>query len=338
MPETIRVRPGEELPGPALEAYLREHLEGFTGGLQIDQFAGGHSNLTYRLVTPGSEYVLRRAPLGPVPPKAHDMAREYRVLRALSPVFPKAPRALLCCEDAAVIGATFYVMERRFGRTFRHASEIAGEGAAMSTAMVDTLTELHAIDVTQPPFPEIGKPEGFVRRQVLGWTERWERAKLEPLPELDAVVAYLNQTIPESGPPSVVHNDYKLDNLLFSADKPEVEAVLDWEMTTIGDPLADLGMALAYWQVGGAHEVQGQLPSGWLTREGFIERYALGTGRDLRHVAWHETLGLMKIAVILQQIYVRYVRGQTHDERFGRFGESVRRLAALAHRHLEKSN
>ncbi|MBY0507081.1 MAG: phosphotransferase family protein [Bryobacteraceae bacterium] len=337
MPETIRVRAGEELPEAALSAYLSQELPGFAGPLTVEQFAGGHSNLTYLIKTPAAEYVLRRAPLGPVPPKAHDMAREFRLLGALSPVFPKAPRVLHCCTDDAVLGATFYLMERRRGRNFREASQILEDGQSMSEAVVDTLVELHAIDLASNGLLDLGKPAGFLERQVKGWTQRWQAARTEDLPELEAVVEYLNRSIPPEGAPCVVHNDYKLDNLLFALDAPRVEAVLDWEMTTIGDPLVDVGMSLAYWQVGGAHGTSGEGPPGWLDRAGFAARYGERTGRDLRHLPWHETLGLMKIAVILQQIYFRYVRGQTRDERFARFGESVRRLGNMAHRQMETS-
>ncbi len=332
------MRPGEELAEAPLAAYLAGHVEGFRGSLQVEQFAGGHSNLTYLLKTPGQEYVLRRAPLGPVPPKAHDMAREYRVLAALAPVFSKAPRVLHCCTDPALIGAAFYLMERRRGRNYREAREITSEGQAMSQAVVDTLVDLHSIDLASSGLIELGKPAGFVERQVKGWTERWERAKTEPVPKLDEVVAFLNRATPPEGTPGVVHNDYKLDNLLFALDEPRVEAVLDWEMTTIGEPLVDLGMSLAYWRVGGAHGVSAPGPDGWLTREQFIGRYGERTGRDLRHLPWHETLGLMKIAVILQQIYFRYIHGQTQDQRFARFGESVRRLGDLAHQQMERTS
>ena len=334
MPETISVRPGEELAQHALVTYLTERLDGFSGPLTIEQFAGGHSNLTYLLRSPRREYVLRRAPLGPVAPKAHDMAREYRVLDALAPLYPQAPRVLHCCTDPAVIGATFYLMERRRGRIYRSASEISTSGQAMSEAIVDTLVDLHAVPLTT--LTGLGKPAGFVERQVQGWTSRWEHARTTPLPLLEAVIDFLNRTIPPEQPATVVHNDYKLDNLLFAPDAPRVEAVLDWEMTTIGDPLIDLGMSLAYWRFGGAHEAHGApAPAGWLSRQQFIARYAERTGRDLRHLAWHETLGFMKIAVILQQIYFRYVRGQTDDARFEGFGESVRRLGDMAHAQME---
>ena len=206
----------------------------------------------------------------------------------------------------------------------------------MSEAVVDTLVDLHSIDLASAGLLELGKPAGFVERQVKGWTERWERSKTEPVPKLDEVVAFLNRSIPAEGKPSVVHNDYKLDNLLFALDEPRVEAVLDWEMTTIGEPLVDVGMSLAYWRVGGAHGVSAPGPLGWLSREQFIGRYGERTGRDLRHLPWHETLGLMKIAVILQQIYFRFVHGQTEDQRFARFGESVRRLGDLAHGQMER--
>lgn len=326
--DVIPVRAGEQLDTEALARYLDE------GPVEVRQFAGGHSNLTYLLKTSVGEHVLRRAPLGPVPPKAHDMAREFGVLRALHPVFPKAPRVYRLCEDPAVIGATFYLMERRQGRIYRDPAEVTADGAAMSAAIVDTLIELHAVDIQATGLIALGKPEGFLERQVKGWSERWRRAQTEPSAESDTVIAWLEQRLPGQLPATLVHNDYKLDNLMFAADSPQVEAVLDWEMTTVGDPLADLGLSLCYWQLGGAHSVASgespRLPAGWFTREQFVERYAARTGRDLTHLRWHEVLGVFKLAVILQQIYYRYVKGQTRDERFANFGERVRGLVAQA--------
>lgn len=326
--DVIAVRPGEELDLHSLEGYLGE------GPVELKQFGGGHSNLTYLLKTSANEYVLRRAPLGPVPPKAHDMAREFSVLRALHPVFPQAPRVYRLCEDPAVIGATFYLMERRRGRVFRDPAEIAAEGAEISAAIVDTLIELHAVDIEASGLIVLGKPEGFLERQVQGWSERWRRAQTEVVPDADRVIAWLGERRPPALPATLVHNDYKLDNLMFAAGEARVEAVLDWEMTTVGDPLADLGLSLCYWQLGGAHSIAGGAapggPAGWFTRDQFVERYAARTGRDLTHLRWHEVLGVFKLAVILQQIYYRYAQGQTRDPRFARFDERVRGLIAQA--------
>jgi aminoglycoside phosphotransferase (APT) family kinase protein len=315
--ETAPVRPGEELPLDRLSAYVGEPVE-------VSQFPGGHSNLTYLLRTPSAEYVLRRAPLGPVPPKAHDMAREFRLLEALSPRFAEAPRVFRLCEDTAVIGAVFYLMERRRGVIVREPGDLdAAQAHRASQALVDRLAALHEIYLEG-----FGKPDGFLARQVSGWSERWFLADTPDRPDLAAVVRYLSSSIPESGPPAVVHNDYKLDNVMFHPDFTRVEAVLDWEMTTTGDPLADVGLSLCYWTIGSAY--MAPKGSGWYTREDFLHRYALSTGRDVAGISWYETLGVFKLAVILQQIYVRWVRGQTRDERFGHFGERVRFLAEQA--------
>lgn len=316
-PETAPVRAGEELPLDRLAVYLGEPVE-------VEQFPGGHSNLTYLLRTPSAEYVLRRAPLGPVPPKAHDMAREFRLLEALSPRFPEAPRVYRLCEDLSVIGAVFYLMERRRGVIVRDPARLDEAGAArVSQALVDRLAALHEIYLEG-----FGKPEGFLHRQVTGWSERWLHAETPDRPDLSAVMRYLAASQPLSGAPSIVHNDYKLDNVMFDDGLTRVEAVLDWEMTTTGDPLADVGLSLCYWTVGSAY--MAPRGPGWYTREEFLHRYSLVTGRDVAGITWYETLGVFKLAVILQQIYVRWVRGQTRDERFREFGQRVRFLADRA--------
>lgn len=323
MSDTAPVRAGEELPLDRLSAWFGETVA-------VEQFPGGHSNLTYLLRAASGEYVLRRAPLGPVPPKAHDMAREFGILRALHPVFPYAPRVVRLCEDSGVIGAVFYVMERRVGTIFRNPLDVPDAAAArrISEAFVDCLVDLHAIDLQTSGLIAIGKPDGFLDRQVGGWTERWMRAETPDRPDASRVIDYLKTTIPVSRDASVVHNDYKLDNVMLTPDLARVAAVLDWEMTTVGDPLADLGLTLCYWTIGSAYDApRGE---GWFTREELIERYAAKTGRDVSRVRWYEALGVFKLAVILQQIYVRYVRGQTSDERFRDFGPRVRFLVERA--------
>jgi aminoglycoside phosphotransferase (APT) family kinase protein len=212
--ETTSVRAGEEIDAGALSAYLAGRIEGIEHGIVIQQFRGGHSNLTYLLRINGKEMVLRRAPLGPVAPKAHDMVREAHVLQAVHPHFRCAPVVFLICENADVIGAPFFLMERRRGVVLRDQipPEIAvhhNYARRISRAMVDCLVELHAVDVEKTGLISLGKPEGFIARQVKGWSERWERARTEASPEMDRVMAWLAATIPGSGRPTLVHNDFK---------------------------------------------------------------------------------------------------------------------------------
>jgi aminoglycoside phosphotransferase (APT) family kinase protein len=338
-PESAAVREGEQIDAHALAAYLRGRLEGFESGLTLRQFPGGHSNLTYLLEAGGREYVLRRPPLGPVAPKAHDMAREYHVLRAVHPLFPQAPRAFLLCDDVSVIGATFFIMERRRGLVLRREvpdpfADDPDFGRRVSEAFVDCLAALHAVDVSQVA---LGKPAGFLARQVSGWAERWQRAQTETLPLMDELISWLTERLPKSPPPTLVHNDYKLDNLMLDAGDPgRVEAVLDWEMTTAGDPLVDLGCVLCYWPEAGDPAVRREALSeittrpGWFTRSQIVERYARSTGRDVSGLGYYEVFGIFKVAVVLQQIYFRYRRGQTRDERFRNFDERVRGLVEVA--------
>ena len=343
--DTAAVRTGEELNLSALAAHLRGKIDGVDQGIIVLQFPGGHSNLTYLLRIAGKEYVLRRAPLGPVAPKAHDMVREYRILHAVHPHFPPAPEVYLLCEDPSVIGAPFFLMERRHGIILR--SQIPPEVAAhenfparISRAFVDCLIQLHAVDVEQHVLGSLGKPEGFVARQVKGWSERWERARTQPSPEMDRVMAWLAVTIPPSGRPTLVHNDFKLDNVMLDGTTPDrIEAVLDWEMTTIGDPLCDLGLTLCYWSsalVPGTTLEAVTTGPGWWTRDEFVAHYAEKTRRDVSALPWHEILGVFKLAVILQQIYFLFFKGQTHDERFRHFDQRVKALTQRAAEMMER--
>jgi aminoglycoside phosphotransferase (APT) family kinase protein len=327
-------RAGEELPQPALSDYLRGRLEGAEHGVEVRQFPGGHSNLTYLLQAGEREYVLRRPPHGPVAPRAHDMAREYTVLRALHPVFPLAPEPYLLCEDTSVIGAVFFVMERRQGVVLRREMPDGFPARLASEAFIDTLAALHRVDIDGLA---LGRPAGFLERQVRGWSDRWERAQTDRLPAMDDVMRWLAADIPESGPPAIVHNDYKLDNVMLDSAEPvRVSAILDWEMTTVGDPLVDLGCTLCYWPEAGDPEARRESISpittlpGWHTRAELTERYAAHTGRDLSRLGYYEVFGIFKLAVILQQIYYRYRLGQTRDERFRDFDRRVRGLVEAA--------
>jgi len=347
--ETQAVRPTEQLECDALASYLRIHLPvpsipglDLSREMDIAQFPGGHSNLTYLARFGGAELVIRRPPLGPVAATAHDMAREYRWLSALHPVFPLAPRTYLLCEDASVIGSVFYVMERRRGMVVRHDEPLGlanrpDQRRRVSEALVDTLVDLHAIDVNVGALVALGKPAGFVGRQVRGWTERWQRSKITEVSEMDGLAVWLANRIP-SDPliPSVVHGDFKLDNVMLDPlDPGRVVAVFDWEMSALGDPLVDVGILLAYWTPTAPSAKRDALTTvtdrpGWLTRDRIVERYAARSGRDLAAIRFYETFALFKIAVVIQQIFFRYARGQTDDSRFATFGERVADLARHA--------
>jgi aminoglycoside phosphotransferase (APT) family kinase protein len=336
------VRPDEQLDAAVVAAYLRGKLPNSELPLDILQFPGGHANLTYLLRYGDREYVLRRPPLGPVAPRSHDMVREYKALAALGPYYAPAPRVYVLCEDPAVIGAPFFVMERRHGIVVRRTMppEIPDAPVVrrrIGEAAIDALADLHAVPVPGTEVATLGKPEGFVERQIRGWAERWQRAKTEELPTMESLARWLVERIPPPLDATVVHNDFKLDNMMLDrADPGRVVAVLDWDMTTLGDPRIDVGTLLGYWPEAGdpperlAIAMQPTYLDGFPTRAEVIARYAARSGRDLGAIRFFEIFALFKLAVVLQQIYVRFVRGQTKDERFAAMGESVRRLAEIA--------
>ncbi len=352
--DTAPVRSGEELNLAALADFLRGKVEGAERGITVEQFPNGHSNLTYLLRIDRREYVLRRAPLGPVAPKAHDMAREFRVLQMVHPHFREAPDVFQLCEDSAVLGAVFFLMQRRHGLVLRDAiprslAMVPNYPQLVSEAFIDCLVRLHAIDVSTTGLIALGKPEGFLERQVMGWADRWNRSRTDEMPKMERVIRWLVDRRPISSAPTLVHNDYKLDNVLLgdgSADRVDsanrIEAVLDWEMATVGDPLADLGLTLCYWAWVEAPQLRARgvpaltLQPGWYTRDQFVQRYEERTGRDLSQIGYYEVLGMFKLAVILQQIYYRFSRGQTRDARFQNFGEQVRGLVEMADSHMGK--
>ena len=347
--DTKPVRAGEELDWTRLEAWLRDRLPAPTlpehdlrERMQVAQFPGGHSNLTYHVRFGGTELVIRRPPFGPVAPTAHDMAREYRWLAAVHPAFPLAPRVYALCEDPAIVGSVFYVMERRHGIVVRNEEPPAIRNQPdvrrnVSLAVVDALAELHAIDIVAAGLSHLGKPHGFVERQVRGWSERWNRSRTSDVPEMEAVVRWLVESLPPSPPqPAIVHGDFKLDNLMLDpADPCRLVAVFDWEMAALGDPLVDLGILLAYWVATAPPDQHDALTTvttlpGWLTPGELVERYAARSGRDLSRLKFYEVFALFKIAVVVQQIYYRFVNGQTSDPRFANLGDRVTYLARRA--------
>ena len=339
MSETIKVREGEGFDAGSVESVLREKIDGLPDGeLEVEQFPSGASNLTYLLKIGAWEGVLRRPPMGLIPPKAHDMGRESGILSKLNAAYPLAPKPYFFTDDESVIGAPFYVMEKRTGvvldesfpEDVRPDEELC---RGISRTVVDTLVELHAVDPAEAGLGELSRPEGFLERQTKGWISRYDEAKTDEIEEVGPLTDWLVNNVPDSPPPTVIHNDYKLNNLVLNPDDlTEVRAVLDWEMTTVGDPLFDLAVSLSYWiEPGDPDDLKAVMPTvtstpGFMTRRELIDRYAEKSGRDLSEMHWYVVFGYFKLAGILQQIFARWKNGQTSDERFATFGDRVRTL------------
>jgi len=349
--EPRAIRAGEELDVAKLEPYLRRELDVKGGAFEVQQFPGGHSNLTYAVQLGDAEYVLRRPPFGAKIKSAHDMGREYKVLSSLWRTYPKAPKAVLFCEDEDVLGADFYLTELARGvillRDLPDGVTFDEDGArALSHAFVDALVELHRVDYEAAGLGDLGRPDGFVTRQVEGWTRRYAKAKTDDVPDVDRVAAWLADNIPTSPAPTLVHNDFKHDNLVLNPDDlTRVTAVLDWEMCTTGDPLMDLGTSLAYWVQDDDDDFRMQafriIPTnlpGTFTRAEVAQAYGEKSGTDVSDAVFYYVFGLFKVAVVAQQIYARFAAGQTQDPRFAPFIEGVRGLSAQAARYLGRSS
>ena len=332
------VRAGEELDLQRLGEWLQSQSLPWQG-LTVEQFPRGHSNLTYLVRAPGAEWVLRRPPVGSRVAHAHDMVREARILLKLHPVFPRAPRVVAICEEAAVLGAPFYLMEPVRGAILRgpfpRVELSSAQVRALCRAFVQTLVDLHAVDFHAAGLE--GKPEGYVRRQVEGWTRRWHDARTGEVPDVDEIARWLAGRIPPERSAAFLHNDFKYDNLVLDpADPARVVGVLDWEMSTAGDPLMDLGTALGYWVEEGDAEPLKALAfgptflPGSFSRAQVAEEYGRLSGRDVSGMLFYYCFALFKTAVVVQQIYQRYLEGLTHDERFAGFGIGVQVLARSA--------
>jgi len=345
--ELIAERPDERLDTSRLEPYLRAHLPDAEGALSIAQFHGGKANLTYRLRFGAAEFVLRRPPLGSIPPGAHDMRREHRVLSVLHQRYPLAPRSLLLCEDESIIGAVFIVEERRLGFVIRDdiPMEFAGRpelNHRIGFALVDALADLHSVDPAAMGLGDLGRVEGYLERQLSGWTRRWDASLGGPeaaqsQTAMAPVLEWLARTLPKERAGALLHNDYRLDNcLLDAADPAHVVAVLDWDMCTRGDPFADLGYLLNYWVEPADDPNWREIASMPTWRPGFpsraeaIARYGQRTGSDVGEILWYQVFAAFKLAVIIQQIYIRFVRGQTQDRRFATYAARVIGLAEKA--------
>ena len=343
-----RIRPGEELDAGKLEAWLRQALPEVNGSLEITQFPKGYSNLTYLLRIGERELVLRRPPFGAKIKTAHDMGREFRILSHLVPVYPKVPRPLAFCEDESVLGASFYLMERVRGVILRTKPP---EGLELTPALmrrisenfVDNLAEIHAVDYISAGLGELGKPEGYVTRQVDGWIKRYKNARTDDIPEMERLASWLVEHKPAEAGGCLIHNDYKYDNLILDPqDCTQIKAVLDWEMATLGDPLMDLGSTLGYWVDADDPEDWQQQSFGLTTRPGnlnreqLVDRYVAKSGRPVGAAVFYHAYGLFKIAVIVQQIYARYKQGLTQDARFAGLINLVRAASKTACLAIEK--
>jgi aminoglycoside phosphotransferase (APT) family kinase protein len=327
------IRPGEELDLGKLEAFLRPHFPGETDTFIVQQFPSGHSNLTYSVQLGDRKLVLRRPPFGSKVKSAHDMGREFRVLSKLHAVYPPAPEVCLYCEDASVVGAPFYVMEPISGIILRREPPpglafMSNTARSVCESFVDNLARLHSIEYAAIGLGDFGRPVGYLERQMRGWIERYYGSKTHEIPEVDKISDWMQKNLPTAGAATLIHNDYKFDNVVLDCgDLTRIIGVLDWEMCTVGDPLSDLGTALAYWvEAGDPDELQKlrwgptNYP-GSMTRDELVQRYAQTTGCDAANMVFYLVFARFKVAVIVQQIYYRYHQGLTKDPRFAAMAE-----------------
>jgi aminoglycoside phosphotransferase (APT) family kinase protein len=329
-----------------IEQYIRSQISGLPDEpMQVRPFSAGYSNLTYQIAIGDWQAVFRRPPFGHIPPKAHDMKREFTILEKLHPVFPLAPKPYLYCEDLSISDKHFYVMEKKEGLVLDDAlpSEHKGDTAyarTVSETAVGTLALLHSIDYVEAGLADIGRPDGYLERQVHGWIKRYAQAKTEEISEVADIERWLLDHLPSSPAPTIVHNDFKLNNMMLSPDNPkQAVAVFDWEMCTIGDPLTDLGCSLAYWTEPGEAETgltSVTIHPGFLTRREFANLYAAKSGRDLSTIDYHLTFAFYKIAVVLQQLYYRWKKGETNDDRFASLDIGIYNLMHQAQRAKNK--
>ncbi|WP_329791727.1 phosphotransferase family protein [Lentzea sp. DG1S-22] len=336
-----------DLPGLDLAA-LATHLG--TGPLTGELFRGGRSNLTYRVSDGTDSWVLRRPPLGHVLATAHDMAREFRVISALAGTTVPVPGARLLVEDTSVIGAPFYLMDEMPGAALRERSQCpwltAEQATALSARLVDVLADLHSVDPASVGLQDFGRPEGFLARQVTRWGKQLDASRSRDLPGIDELRDKLAGTVPDSPRAAIIHGDFRLDNALVTRDPLGISAVLDWEMATLGDPLADLGLLYVYWEGLGADPRAGSDPitggvtslPGFLTADELVARYTARTGTDTSGLGWYIAFGYFKLAVIVEGIHFRFASGKTVGAGFDKLGAFtvplVRRGLAAAHKEL----
>lgn len=344
-------RPGEELPRTNLLSFL--HAAGLVangnGEIEVLQYSNGYSNLTYLLKVEDKDYVLRRPPFS-APKRGHDMGREYKVLRQLNPIFKKAPRVFAFCDDTNVIGAPFYIMEKVSGEilTAKAALQREVSPAAFKTianTWLDTFVAFHNIDYADANLADLGRPEGYVARQVSNWGKQYLAAKTNEVPSSQKVMAWMEEHQPTSYDHTLIHNDFKYDNVVFKdGNWIEISAILDWEMCTLGDPLMDLGTSLGYWITLEEQEFAKMgIPSptmmpGNPSRSEIVHQYALKSGKSINNIVFYYVFGLFKIAVIAQQIYYRYHNGHTTDPKFSQLNKTAALLCNRAWQAIQKKS
>ncbi|MFK8103519.1 MAG: phosphotransferase family protein [Saprospiraceae bacterium] len=347
MPQQVRA--GEELPVDALKAFLQAQqlIERVDSELSVTQFSNGFSNLTYLLKIEGKEMVLRRPPFGAIK-RGHDMGREFKVLSNLHRAFKKAPQAYAYNEDPAIMGASFYLMEKMEGiilstREAKQRAISAEEFPVIADSWLDTFVELHGVDYEEIGLSDLGRPEGYVGRQVSNWGKQYIKASTQEVPEAFKVMEWMVANQPKEYDFSLIHNDYKYDNIVFADDTwTKVSAVLDWEMCTLGDPLMDLGTSMAYWTMAADGPLVAQgIPSPTLmpgnpSRSEMVERYAQKSGRSISNLVFYYVYGLFKLAVIAQQIYYRYHKGLTTDKRFAQLDKAAQFLCVMAWQAIQR--
>ncbi|MFP3324014.1 phosphotransferase family protein [Planococcus sp. SIMBA_160] len=332
----------QEVDWNKVENFLRKAIPGLPEGeMKVSQFSEGYSNLTYLLQIGAWEGVLRRPPFGEIPPKAHDMEREFKMLEKVHPVFPLAPEPFVYCEDPEVMDKHFFIMERKAGIVVdEDLPEKLGSpeqaGPLISKNVVSTLVQLQSIDYKEAGLAEMGKPEGFMERQVKGWIKRYHHSKTDEIEGLEELEQWLIENIPVNEETTIVHNDFKLNNMVIDEESPGLATgVLDWELSTIGDPLSDVGSTLAYWGQAEDEDIGINIissHSGFYSRKEFVEEYAKQSGRDVSNINYYLAFGFYKLAGILQQIYYRWDTGEIEDERFHQLDKAVANLIVMANR------
>lgn len=333
------IRPNESLDWERLATYLNQHIEGLEGEMSVAQFHGGHANLTYLLRFNDQEFVLRRPPFGKIAPGTHDMKREYTVLSELYRYYPAAPRAYHFTDDASIIGAPFILMERKRGVVVRKQLPASFQGLVdgekrVATAMIKAQANLHQLDVAAIGLTHLGKPAGFLERQLKGAAKRWEIAKTDDGPLMRQTLDLLAQNIPTPQKVALIHSDIKPDNCQFQPEKPdEVTALFDWDMATLGDPLLDFANTLGFWQEPRFPAALNQavgLVGNWPDKTFLKAQYQAQTGFDLSRIGWYESLAYLRIAIIAQQLYKRFADGASTDKRLAGFGMAAQAMIGLA--------
>jgi aminoglycoside phosphotransferase (APT) family kinase protein len=331
----------KEINWAKFETFLRNQIElDKSANMEVKQFSEGYSNLTFLIKVGEWESVMRRPPFGKIPPKAHDVEREYRLLEKINPVFPLAPKPYLCEYTPYIMDKPFYLMEKKNGVVLDETMALEFNAVPnikkiISESTVDTLVQLHDIDYQQAGLHVMGKPVGYLERQVHGWIKRYHNSKTDELKVYKDIEKWILSNIPNSRRPTIVHNDYKLNNMMLSITEPgKVVGVFDWELSTIGDPLTDLAAAIAYWK--DENDPFTAINSvttlgGFISREEFIERYAKKSNRDLSNFPFYLAFAYFKTAVILQQIYYRWKEGHLTDDRFSNLNEGIQNLMTLSH-------